>query len=343
MVVHASEGEGGDIRSGVNMITAINMALHRAMADDDNVVVFGEDVGRKGGVFCATEGLQKTFGVHRAFDTPLSEQLISGIAVGLGTEGFKAVAEFQFAGFVFPGFDQIINQASRMRNRTRGRLSCPIVYRAPWGGGNKSPEHHSESPEALFSHIPGLRVVIPSTPKRAYGLLLAAIRDPDPVFFFEPIRLYRNTSIKEDVSDDGVALPLDTAFVDREGRDVTIVSWGSSLLETMKAVHELETQGVNAEVIDVASISYFDFETVLKSVQKTGRCVIVHEASRTNGFGSEIAARLADEGVLYLKAPVKRVTGLDAVVPYGRHEKYFMPDVPEIVQTVKEVTRFPSE
>lgn len=344
MVIPVKEDKSLDSSSiaGVNMITAINMALHRAMEDDESVVVFGEDVGRHGGVFRATENLQKVFGPYRAFDTPLSEQLIAGIAVGLGSEGIKAVAEFQFVGFVYPGFDQIINHASRLRNRTRGRLSCPVVFRTPWGGGNKSPEHHSESPEALFAHVPGLRVIIPSSPQRAYGLLLAAITDPDPVMFFEPIRLFRNLSIKEEVIDDGSMLPLDTAFVLRKGNDVTLVSWGGAVHDTLEAATVLSEQDVSAEVIDVASISYLDMKTILTSVKKTGRCVIIHEAPLTGGFGAEIAARLASDGILHLRAPVKRVTAPDTIVPLGRLEEHYLPNVADIVTAATELVSFPS-
>jgi pyruvate dehydrogenase E1 component beta subunit len=238
-------------------------------------------------------------------------------------------------GFIYPTIDQILNHASRLRNRTRGRLSCPMVLRAPTGAGIHAPEHHSESTEALFAHIPGLRVVVPSSPARAYGLLLAAIRDPDPVIFLEPTRLYR--LFKEYVPDNGEALPLDVCFVLRDGTDVTLVSWGAALRETLAAADALAESGVSAEVIDVATVAPLDMRTILDSVAKTGRCVIVHEAARNVGVGAEIAAQLADEGLLTLLAPVKRVTGYDAVVPLGKLEHYYMPQTHRIVGAVRDV------
>ena len=250
------------------------MALARAMEDDPSVVVLGEDVGINGGVFRATVGLQQRFGAQRVLDTPLAELLISGVCVGMATQGLRPVGEIQFMGFIYPCIDQLVNHASRLRNRTQGRLSCPMVLRVPHGGGIRAPEHHSESAEAMLAHIPGLRVVIPSSPERAYGLLLAAIRDPDPVVFLEPTRIYRTA--KSEVEDNGEALPLDVAFVLREGRDVTLISWGAMVKETLGAAEALDAEGISAEVIDLATLKPYDEETLLGSVTKTGRCVIVH-------------------------------------------------------------------
>ena len=322
----------------VTLVEAINLALARAMSEDDDVVVFGEDVGVNGGVFRATVGLQERFGAERVMDTPLAETLIGGMAVGMAAQGLKPVAEIQFMGFVYPALDQILNHASRMRTRTRGRLTCPMVLRTPHGGGIHAPEHHSEATESLFIHIPGLRVVIPSSPARAYGLLLASIRDPDPVIFLEPTRIYR--LVRQEVEDNGEALPLDACFTLREGTDVTLVAWGAMIPETLEAADALADEGVSAEVIDAATLKPFDMETILASVEKTGRCVVVHEAARTLGPGAEIAAELAEKGLLFLMAPVKRVTGYDTVMPLPRMEMRYLPSVPRIVAAVREALAF---
>jgi pyruvate dehydrogenase E1 component beta subunit len=324
--------------SEINLVEAVNLALARAMSDDDNVVVLGEDVGVNGGVFRATVGLQQRFGAARVMDTPLAESLIAGMAVGMAAMGLRPVAEIQFMGFIYPALDQMVCHASRLRNRSRGRLSCPMVLRAPFGGGIHAPEHHSESTEALFAHVPGLRVVIPSSPTRAYGLLLAAIRDPDPVVFLEPKRIYR--LVRQNVEDDGRALPLDVCFTLREGTDVSLLTWGAMVHETLESAEALAAEGISAEVIDVATLKPLDAETILASVQKTGRCVIVHEAARTAGMGAEIAARLADEGLLSLMAPVKRVTGFDTVMPLPRTEDYYMPNTKRILKCVKELIEY---
>jgi len=317
----------------VTLVQAINLALARAMADDPTVVILGEDVGKDGGVFRATEGLLARFGVERVLDTPLAEAAIAGLSVGLAAQGFRPVAEIQFTGFIYPTLDQMVNHASRLRTRTRGRLTCPMVLRSPCGGGIRAVEHHSESPEAMFAHIPGLRVVIPSSPARAYGLLLAAIHDPDPVVFLEPTRLYR--AVKEEVTDDGASLPLDRASVLREGTDLTFVSWGAMLKETIAAAERLAAEGVSAEVIDVATLKPLDSGTILASVAKTGRCVIVHEAARTAGFGAEIAARIVERGLLSLLAPIERVTGYDTVMPLPRLEQHYMPDERRILAAAR--------
>lgn len=322
----------------ITLVEAVNLALAHEMAADENVVVFGEDVGINGGVFRATVGLQQRFGRERVMDTPLAESLIAGMAVGMAAQGLRPVAEIQFTGFIYPTLDQLLNHAARLRNRTRGRLHCPMVLRSPCGGGIHAPEHHSESPEALFAHIPGLRVVIPSSPARAYGLLLAAIRDPDPVVFLESTRIYR--AVKEWVEDDGEALPLDVCFLLREGHDITLVSWGALISETLAAAERLQQEGIDAEVIDVATLKPLDITPILDSVQKTGRCVIIHEAARTAGFGAEIAAGLAEYGLLSLLAPIQRVTGYDTVMPLHRLERYYLPDEGRIVAAVHKVMEF---
>lgn len=319
--------------AAITLIEAITQALAWELKHDDTVVVLGEDVGVNGGVFRATAGLQATFGDLRVIDTPLDETTIAGLTVGLATQGMRPVAEAQFDGFMYPMVDHIICHAARFRYRTRGRLTCPMVLRVPWGGGIRAPEHHSEANEAIFTNVPGLRVVMPSSPQRAYGLLLAAIRDPDPVIFFEPKRIYRQ--YKEEVPDDGEALPLDVCFVLRDGSDVTLVTWGAQVKETLEAAEALEKEGISAEVIDVATLKPFDFDTVHESVRKTGRCVIVHEAARTAGFGAEVAAQLAEKSMYDLLAPVERVTGYDTHIPLFRLEMKYLPSVDKIIAAVK--------
>ena len=319
----------------LTLVEAVNLALAHEMKRDRDVLLLGEDIGVNGGVFRATNGLIARFGPERVIDTPLAEGAIAGVAVGMAAMGLKPVAEIQFSGFIYPCIDQIINHASRLRHRTRGRLTCPMVLRSPCGAGIHAPEHHSESPEALFAHMPGLRVVAPSSPARAYGLLLAAIRDPDPVVFLEPTRLYR--LFRQEVLDDGEALPLDACFVSREGRDATVVAWGAMLHEVMTAAELLEQEGVEIEVIDAATLKPLDFETILRSVEKTGRCVIVHEAPRTCGLGAEIAAQVGERALYSLLAPVKRVTGYDVVVPLSRLEMQYMPSVARIADAVRKV------
>ncbi len=322
----------------LTLVQAVNAALARAMEEDERVLVLGEDVGVDGGVFRATDGLLDRFGPTRVFDTPLAETVIAGASIGLAAQGFRPVAEVQFMGFIYSALDQMISHAARLRWRTRGRLSCPMVLRAPYGGGIRALEHHSESTEALFAQIPGLRVVIPSSPNRAYGLLLNAIRCPDPVVFLEPKRIYR--TIKEEVALEMAAAPLDSCFVLNEGRDLTLVSWGASVIETMAAAEALSRDGVGVEVIDVGTLRPLDSGTILRSVEKTGRCVIVHEAARTGGFGGEIAARLAEDGLLFLQAPVKRVTGYDTVMPLSRLEQHYLPSTERILAAAHEVLAF---
>jgi 2-oxoisovalerate dehydrogenase E1 component beta subunit len=317
----------------ITMIEAIAMAHAWELEHDPSVIVLGEDVGRSGGVFRATADLAERFGTERVQDTPLAENMIAGMCVGLAAQGMKPVAEIQFMGFLYPALDQIVNHMSRLRHRTRGRLACPVVIRTPHGGGIHAPEHHSESVESMLAHVPGLRVVCPSSPGRAYGLLLAAIRDPDPVVFLEPTRIYRY--VKQEVADDGAALPLDLCFILREGDDVTLVTWGAMTVEVMKAADQLAAQGVSAEVIDLATISPIDGDTILESVAKTGRLVIVHEAARNCGVGAEIAAIVAEEGLYDLVAPIRRVTGYDTIMPLYRLENEYIPSVQRIVDAVK--------
>jgi 2-oxoisovalerate dehydrogenase E1 component beta subunit len=322
----------------MTLVEAITQAISYEMKVDPDVVVIGEDVGKDGGVFRATLGLLDKFGPTRVVDTPLAESMIGGLAVGMATQGLKPIAEFQFMGFIYPAFDQIVNHAARMRNRTRGRMTCPIVFRTPFGAGIHAPEHHSESTEAYFAHTPGLRVVIPSSPSRAYGLMLASIRNPDPVIFLEPSRLYRYA--KQDVKDDGKALPLDVCFTLRPGTDVTLVTWGAMVKETLAAADTLAAAGISAEVIDVATIKPLDMDTILASVEKTGRCVVVHEAPLTCGVGAEITAQVAEKALFSLKAPPQRVTGFDTIVPYARMEKYYIPSEKRILDAVNNTMEY---
>jgi 2-oxoisovalerate dehydrogenase E1 component beta subunit len=323
----------------ITLIEAITQALCYEMSADKEVILLGEDIGVNGGVFRATVELFKKFGADRVLDTPLAESMIAGLAIGMATQGLKPVAEFQFMGFSYPALDQIINHAARFRNRTRGRLHCPLVFRMPYGAGIHAPEHHSESTEAIFAHIPGLRVVIPSSPARAYGLLLASIRNPDPIIFLEPTRLYRLN--KQKVEDTGVALPLDQCFILREGTDITLISWGSMLHETLIAADKLQKEkGLQAEVIDVATIKPLDINTLLTSIQKTGRCVIIHEAARFAGVGAEIAAQLSEKGFLFLQAPLQRVTGYDVTVPYAQLEKQYLPSLTRINNVIEQTLEF---
>ena len=313
----------------ITLLEAINLALHRAMSEDANVVMLGEDIGVNGGVFRATQGLRERFGFKRVLDTPLAEAMIAGVSVGMAAQGLKPVMEIQFLGFIYAAMEHLVSHASRLRNRTRGRLSCPLVVRSPMGAGIRAPEHHSESTEALFAHIPGLRVLVPSSPARAYGLLLAAIDDPDPVIFLEPTRLYRmNPQV---VVDDGLRLPLDSCFTLREGQDLTLISWGGSVHETLQAAAQLEQRGVSVEVIDVACLKPLDLDTLEASVRKTGRAVIIHEAPRSCGVGAEIAASLYERALLDLQAPILRVTAPDIPPPLYRLESLYIPSVDDIL------------
>jgi len=316
----------------ITLLQAVNLAMHRAMQENKDVVILGEDIAINGGVFRATENLLESFGPVRVIDTPLAESLIAGMSIGMATQGLRPVAEFQFMGFIYPAFDHIINHASRMRHRTRSRLQCPLVFRAPFGGGIQAPEHHSESTEALFAHIPGLRVVIPSSPKAAYGLLLAAIDSNDPVIFLEPKRIYR--SIKEKVDDDGKRWQLDQARKVKDGKDITLISWGAMLHETLEAAQQLEKYNVSCDVIDLLSISPIDMIPILTSVKKTGQCAIIHEAVKTCGVGAELIARIQENAFEYLKKPIARITSPDTIVPYAANEQIFFPNAAVILQNI---------
>ena len=318
----------------VTMIEAINRAHAWEMAHDPTVIVLGEDIGVNGGGFRATAGLQEKFGKERVQDTPLAEGMIAGMSIGLAAQGLRPIAEIQFMGFIYPAMDQIANHMARMRHRTRGRITLPLVMRMPHGGGIHAPEHHSESLEALLAHHPGLRVVCPSSPARAYGLLLASIRDPDPVMFLEPVRLYR--LVRQEIADDGQALPLDVCYRLREGHDATIVTWGAMTFETLRAADQLQKDGVSCEVIDLATLSPIDHDTILESVAKTGRLIIVHEAARNCGIGAEIAATVAEQGLYDLQAPIRRVTGYDTPMPLFRLEYDYIPSVARIIDAVRD-------
>jgi len=317
----------------LTMVQAINQVLGEEMARDDRVVILGEDVGTDGGVFRITEGLLPRFGPERVIDTPLSESAIVGAAIGMAAYGLRPVVEIQFMGFMYAAFDQLVTHASRLRSRSRSRYTCPLVVRTPYGGGIKAPELHEESTEALFCHQPGIKVVAPSGPHTAKGLLLAALRDPDPVIFLEPTRLYRLH--REEVTEGEYTIPIGRAEVVREGSEVTVIAWGSMLERVLKVVGQYR-----AEVIDLLTLNPFDVETVLASIRKTGRVVIVHEAVRTCGLGAEIAATIAEEAILYLRAPILRVAAPDVTMPLPRLEEYYLPTTEQVAAALDEVMRY---
>ncbi|HEY9787081.1 MAG TPA: alpha-ketoacid dehydrogenase subunit beta [Candidatus Obscuribacterales bacterium] len=323
----------------MNMAKAINLALHEAMERDDRVVVMGEDVGPDEGVFRVTEGLWSKFGEKRVIDTPLAESGIVGTAIGMALYGMRPVCEIQFSGFDYYSFHQLECHASRFRNRTRGRLSVPMVMRAPYGGGIRAIEHHSESREAIYAHTPGLKVVIPSGPRNARALLHSAIQDADPVIYYEPKAVYR--LFREDVPEKMETLPIGQAQVVRKGKDITLVSYGASLRPTLEAAEILEEDdGVKAEVIDLLTISPLDGATIVDSVRKTGRAVVVHEGPRTCGLAAEIIARINEKVLLYLEAPVKRVTGYDVPIPYFSKEQAYLPDADKVLSACRETLSF---
>jgi pyruvate dehydrogenase E1 component beta subunit len=323
----------------LNMVEAIDQALQEEMQRDPSVIVLGEDVGRDGGVFRVTDGLMQRFGEERVIDTPLAESGIVGMAIGMAIAGYRPVAEIQFAGFAYPAYDQLVSHASRMRNRSRGEFTVPLVVRMPYGGGIGALEHHSESMEAVFAHVPGLKVVIPADPYDAKGLLVAAVRDPDPVIFMEPARVYR--AIKMEVPEGLYVVPLGKARVVRPGADVTLVAWGAQLRVVREAADRLAAEkGADAEVIDVRTLSPLDYETIVESVKKTGRCVVVHEAPRSCGFGAEISAQIMERAVLRLEAPVLRVCGFDTVPPLSRLEGRYLPAPDDVVRAVRDVMEF---
>jgi pyruvate dehydrogenase E1 component beta subunit len=322
----------------LNMVEALNLALREEMERDGRVVLFGEDVGKEGGVFRVTDGLQEKFGPDRVIDTPLAELGIAAAALGMAVYGLRPIGEIQFEGFLYPCLDQINNHIGRIRNRSRGRFTCPLVIRVPYGGGIHAPEHHSDSPEAILAHIPGIKVVIPSTPYEAKGLLLSSIRDPDPVIFMEPKRIYR--AIREEVPEGDYTIPLGKARLVQEGKDVTVVAWGAMVREVLNAAEQLKGDKVDLEVIDLRTISPMDVEPIITSIRKTGRGVIVHEAPKTCGLGAEIIAQINEKALLSLQAPIERVTGFDIPVPLMKTEHYYLPNPKRIVMAVKKVMGF---
>lgn len=322
----------------LNIVEAVNQALMNEMELDERVVVYGEDIGVEGGVFRATVNLQKKFGKHRVFDTPLAESAIVGTGVGMAINGLKPVVELQFMGFSYPAFNQVISHVARMRNRSRGRYNLPMVIRAPYGGGIRALEHHSESTEALYAHIPGLKVVIPSTPYDTKGLLIAAIRDPDPVIFLEPKRIYR--AFRQEVPEEAYELPIGKAKIVEEGEDVTVITWGAMVRDVQKASEMVKEKGIYPEIIDLRTISPMDRETFVESVKKTGRAVIVHEAPKTLGTGAEIVAIINEKAFLYLEAPPTRVTGFDTTFPLPRGEMHYIPSPERIAKTIEDVVKF---
>lgn len=328
-----ASGEPG--MTTMTMVKAIARTLDQEMQRDERVVVLGQDVGRRGGVFLATEGLYDKYGAERVIDTPLAEAAIIGAAVGMASQGLRPVAEIQFADYVYPGFEQLTTQAAKLRYRSGGQFTAPMVVRMPSGGGVKGGHHHSQSPEAMFVHTAGLKTVMVSTPADAAGLLRAAIRDDDPVIFFEPKRLYR--AIKEEVPDDpDFVVPIGRAAVRREGGDITLVSYGASMVETRQAAEEMAKSGISAEVIDLRSLLPWDRDTVLESVTKTGRVLVINEAPRAAGFAAEVAATIAEQVLDQLEAPPLRVTGFDTPYPYAQ-DKLYLPSTTRILNAAKQV------
>jgi pyruvate dehydrogenase E1 component beta subunit len=321
----------------LTLVQAVRDGLHTEMTRDDDVLVMGEDVGVNGGVFRATEGLYEEFGEDRVIDTPLAESGIIGTAVGMAAYGLRPVPEIQFLGFIYPGFDQIVSHAARLRTRSRGRYSCPMVIRAPFGGGIRAPEHHSESSEAFFVHQPGLNVVIPSTPRDAKGLLAASIRSPDPVVFLEPKLIYR--SFREDVPEDEYTVELGDAAVRREGSDISVFTWGAMTRPTMEAADDLAGE-IDVEVVDLRTLSPLDDEAIVDSFKKTGRAAVVHEAPKTGGIGAEIAATIQEEALLYQEAPVERITGFDTPFPLYSLEDYYLPEPARIKEGIRDAVEF---
>lgn len=321
--------------ANLTLVQAINLALIQEMEKDDRVLLLGEDIGLNGGVFRVTEGLHQRFGGDRVVDSPLAESGIVGTAIGLAMGGLRPIPEIQFEGFLGPAYDQITNQAARISNRTRGQLTCPLVLRVPVGGGIHAPEHHSDSPEAIYTHTPGLKIVMPSSPYDAKGLLISAIRDPNPVIFFEPKRIYR--AFREEVPEDEYTIPIGEARTVCEGDELTMVSWGASVIQCMNAI---EQSGRSIELIDLRTISPIDMDTIANSVRKTGRCVVVHEAPKTCGLGAEIAAGVMEHSFLHLEAPVQRVCGFDTLMPYYKLELEYLPDAERIGKAINETMAY---
>jgi pyruvate dehydrogenase E1 component beta subunit len=322
----------------LTLVEAINLALRQEMEKDPRVLILGEDVGKNGGVFRVTQGLFDIFGETRVVDTPLSESAIAGAAIGMAVYGLWPIAEIQFEGFVYAAMEQLVNHAGRIRTRTRGRYHCPLVVRLPYGGGIRAPEHHSDSNEAYFVHTPGLKVVAPSTPYEAKGLLIAAIRDPDPVIFMEPKKVYR--SIREEVPEEEYVIPLGEARIVSEGTDVTLITWGAMLQPTLQAATLMEKTGTSAEILDLRTLSPLDTETIVESVKKTHRAVVIHEAPASCGVGAEIVARINERALVHLEAPVERVTGFDTVMPLPKLEKYYLPNAERVAEVANRVVNF---
>ena len=320
-----------------NIVQAVTMGLRQELALDKKVFIIGEDVGLNGGVFRATDGLQKEFGADRVIDSPLAELGIVGFSIGAAINGMKPVAEIQFSGFVYSAFDQLLSHAARIRMRSRGRYTCPLVLRTPYGGGIRALELHCESGESMFSHIPGLKMVVPSNPYDTKGLLAAAIRDPDPVIFYEPMRIYR--AIKQDIPDEEYTVPIGKANVVQQGDDVTLIAWGAMVKTCTEAIEKLNSKH-SVELIDLRTINPYDAETIISSVKKTGRCVIAHEAIKTCGFAAEIMACINEKALLSLEAPVVRVTSPDAPMPLAKLENYHIPDVSRILKGIDKVMSF---
>ena len=321
----------------VNIVQAVTLALKQEMKREKNVIVLGEDVGLNGGVFRATDGLQKEFGADRVIDTPLSELGIVGCAIGMAVNGLRPIAEIQFSGFAYAAFDQLMSHASRIRMRSRGRYSCPMVVRTPYGGGIRALELHCESGEAIFSHIAGIKMVIPSNPYDTKGLLASAIRDPDPVIFYEPMRIYR--AIKQDIPENDYIVPIGKANIVQEGDDLTVISWGAMIKTCRDAIEKLNNK-YSVELIDLRTINPYDSETIMASVKKTGRCVIVHEAIRTSGFAAELIAAINEKALLSLEASVVRVTAPDAPYPLYKLENYYLPDANRVLKGIEKVMSF---
>jgi pyruvate dehydrogenase E1 component beta subunit len=321
--------------ANLTLVQAINFALTQEMEADDRVILLGEDIGLNGGVFRVTDGLHKRFGAHRVVDTPLAESGIIGTSIGLAMAGLRPVPEIQFEGFLGPAFDQLCNHAARMRSRTRSALTVPMVVRVPVGGGIHAPELHSDSPEAFYAHTPGIKVVMPASPYDAKGLLISAIRDPDPVVFFEPKRIYR--AFREEVPEDEYTIPIGKARVVAEGDEMTVVSWGAAVIQSLNAI---EASGRSIELIDLRTIYPLDMSTIAASVKKTGRAVVVHEAPRTAGFGAEVSSRIQEECFLHLEAPVQRVTGFDTHMPYYKLELEYLPEADRIARAIEETAAY---
>ena len=320
-----------------NIVQAVAMGLRQELRRDKSVVLLGEDIGLNGGVFRATDGLQKEFGPNRVIDTPIAELGIVGVSIGMAVNGLRPVAEIQFSGFMYASFDQILSHAGRVRMRSRGRYTCPLVVRTPYGGGIRALELHCESGEAIFSHTPGIKMVVPSNPYDTKGLLASAIRDPDPVIFYEPMRIYR--AIKQDIPEQDYTVPLGKAHIVQEGDDLTLIAWGAMVKTCQDAIEKLNHK-YSVELIDLRTINPYDVQTIISSVKKTGRCVIAHEAIRTCGFAAELIASINEKALLNLEAPVVRVTGPDAPMPLAKLENYFLPDVHRILKGIEKVMRF---